>query len=104
MISSRFSTHRKGYSRSRDVGVEPHDKKSKKHRDNNSILEMTTGLSGEGVRLSKSGAVGGIGDEEKGTVFMGVRDNGQGASENAPETPDPKTTTYRNEIEHAAWV
>ena len=65
---------------------------------------MTTGLSAEGVRWSKSGAVGGIGDEEKGTVYMGVRHDGENASESAPETPNPNTTTYRNEIERAAWI
>ena len=102
MILSRFSTQRKGYSRSRDVGAEPHDKQSKRYRNNN--LEMTPGLSTEHVRLSKSGAMGGIGDEEKGTVFMGVRDDRQNSTESDPETPNPKTTTYRNEIERAAWV
>ncbi|KAL9583971.1 MAG: hypothetical protein Q9212_002392 [Teloschistes hypoglaucus] len=100
VLSSRFSSRNKGYSKSGDLGVERFGSDGKSLGEQNNSTKMAD-LPRDGSRIAFTHAADTrVGDEEMGNVFVGGKHTARGRGDSVSESPDHTNPTYRNGIEY----
>ncbi|KAL8642970.1 MAG: hypothetical protein Q9228_000415 [Teloschistes exilis] len=100
VLSSRFSSRNKGYSKSGDLGVERFGSDGKSLRKQSNSTKMAD-LPRNGSRVAFNHAADtGVRDEEMGNVFVGGKHTARGGGDYVSESPDHTNPTYRNGIEY----